>query len=84
MSMFAFTDLAWCWAGRPDESYPEIAYLFLGLPAALAATGAGLLFLGTSMGDNKTKITAYLVYVPALAICGCLVASAIFPLLIPS
>ncbi|KQY35412.1 hypothetical protein ASD38_02285 [Caulobacter sp. Root487D2Y] len=44
MALLAFTPIAWMRAGRPDESYPEILYVSLGLPAALIAILAGYMF----------------------------------------
>ena len=43
MVLFAATPIAWIRAGKPDESYPELLYIGLGLPAALIAIVAGAL-----------------------------------------
>lgn len=34
---FTLTDRAWIIMGRPDEVYPELLYLFVGAPMAIAA-----------------------------------------------
>ena len=43
MVLFAMMPIAWVSAGKPDESYPELLYVGLGLPAALIAIIAGAL-----------------------------------------
>ena len=35
------TPTLWVWEGRPDESYPELGMLLIGLPLALIVTLAG-------------------------------------------
>jgi len=43
MCVLAFTPLAWIVAGRPDETYPELAFFGIGLPSAIVALVAILL-----------------------------------------
>jgi hypothetical protein len=43
MALFAATPIAWINAGKPNESYAELVYVGLGLPAALIAIIAGAL-----------------------------------------
>lgn len=44
--LFAFTDRAWVLMGSPPEVYPELLYLFVGLPLAIASLGG----FGCSLG----------------------------------
>jgi len=41
MALLAFTPIVWIHSGRESETYPELIYFGLGLPAALVATLAG-------------------------------------------
>lgn len=43
MGVLAFTPIAWTLSGRPDESYPEITFIGIGLPSALVALAAFLI-----------------------------------------
>ena len=35
MLLLSFTPIAWHLLGKPDESYPELLFLFYGVPLAL-------------------------------------------------
>jgi|GEM_PF-6764971 len=35
MAFFSFTDTAWVWLGRPNESYPELVFGMFGIPISV-------------------------------------------------
>ena len=81
MSLFAWTPLAWEWAGRPSESYPEVVYGFLGLPAALVAVTAGILLARKRALRGWRSAAAHLAWGTSAALCAFLTTVAIWPLL---
>lgn len=81
MSVFAFTPLVWEWEGRPSESYPEILYVSLGLPAALVAVTAGVLLARRPTLRGWISFAARLVWQASAALCAFLCAVALWPLM---
>lgn len=77
MLILSFTDTAWRMSGRPDEGYPEIAFVAFGLPAALIATVAAGLLARWSRGPGAsltTTATLTATAILALLVCGLQVA----------
>ena len=81
MSLFAFTPLAWEWAGRPSESYPEIVYGSFGLPAARVAVTAGIRLSRKRALRGWRRAAAQLAWGTSAALCAFLTTVAIWPLL---
>jgi hypothetical protein len=80
MVLFATTPIAWATAGRPDESYPELVYLGLGMPAALIAIVAGALFAKFSSSQPKAALIPLQATASfALLVCGWLVVAGLGP-----
>lgn len=50
---FAFTDEAWILMGSPAEAYPELGYLFVGLPLALAGLAGAASALQTRLTGRE-------------------------------
>jgi hypothetical protein len=70
MSLFAFTPTLWIHDGRAEESYPELVYLGLGLPAALIAAVASMLDLRfSSSRSSRSRAPARLVALVAMGSC---------------
>jgi hypothetical protein len=59
MALFAFTPLAWRLAGSPDESYPEILFVAVGLPSAVVALAAALLALWSGTRARPVLTVVY-------------------------
>ena len=74
MALFAATPIAWGNAGKPDESYPELLYFGLGLPAALIAIVAGALHAKLSPSrPSGALIPLQAIALVTILICGWLV-----------
>lgn len=74
VAMWTFTDKPWVWEwmGRPDEVYPEVVFLVLGLPAAAVAVGSGgwIAWRAHEPAEPSWTLTvARVINVLALAIC---------------
>ena len=82
VAMWTFTDKPWVWEwmGRPDEVYPEVAFLVLGLPAASIAVASGgwIAWKAREPAEpSRTLTIARVINVLALAICLWLVWTAL-------
>ena len=51
---FTTTPLIWMWSGRQSESYPELFFLYLGIPSALIFLIAGL-FVATQNPSTRLE-----------------------------
>lgn len=67
MSLFSTTTWVWQWMGR-GESYPELIFLVIGVPAAMVAVGAGG-WIAWAASDRLSLIIAYILNFAALMIC---------------
>lgn len=76
MAVLSFTPLAWQAMGRPNETYPELAYLVFGLPLAILALVAGIAiaFRGPFSG-TPLKAVQYVQW----AVCVLLLLAALSP-----
>jgi uncharacterized membrane protein len=55
-AFLGFTPTVWILEGRPDESYPELFFAFIALPAALVVTVVGLvLALRSGRRERRRK-----------------------------
>lgn len=53
-AFLGFTPRVWILEGRPDESYPELFFAFIALPAALLVAVVGLVMaLRSGRGERK-------------------------------
>lgn len=76
MGVLAITPIAWTLSGRPDESYPEITFIGIGLPSALVALAAFLIAGRMLVRQSRTR-TYVLTAVCMLALANCVVLIAI-------
>ncbi|MCV9939612.1 hypothetical protein OIU35_24945 [Boseaceae bacterium BT-24-1] len=67
MALFSFTPWVWEWMGR-GESYPELIFLVLGIPAGLVAVGTGA-WIAWITSDRLSLIVAHVLNFAALMIC---------------
>lgn len=80
MVLFATTPIAWIKAGRPDESYPELLYVALGLPAALIAVVAGAVVAKfSSSRSGLALVPLHTTGIAAVLVCVWLVAVGLGP-----
>lgn len=67
MALFSSTPWVWEWMGR-GESYPELGFLVLGVPAAMVAVGAGG-WIAWAASDRLSLIIAHILNFAGLMIC---------------
>ncbi|QEL21729.1 hypothetical protein FQV39_03405 [Bosea sp. F3-2] len=67
MALFSFTPWVWEWMGH-GESYPELVFLVVGVPAAMVAVGAGVC-IAWAASDRLSLIISHILNFAALTIC---------------
>lgn len=79
-TLFGLTDAAWRLMGSPSESYPEILFIGVGMPLALAAMAGALSGLWTRRGrrDGGWKFRAILWITVASLVGSSLLAATVF------
>ena len=80
--LFAFTDQAWVLMGKPPEVYPELLFIFIGLPLALAGLIGAISELwirrGKRSGSGLTRLVLW-ISVGSVAISSLLATSVFSP-----
>jgi hypothetical protein len=80
MILFATMPIAWIKAGRPDESYPELLYIALGMPAGLIAAVAGAAVAKFSPTRSRVALAPLRVTgITAILVCAWLVVVGLGP-----
>lgn len=69
MAVLSFTPLAWQEMGRPNESYPELVYLFFGLPLALVMLVVGLRTAVRGASTARIKTLQYVQWGASVTLC---------------
>ncbi|WP_370677431.1 hypothetical protein [Pleomorphomonas sp. PLEO] len=75
MAVLSFTPFAWQAMGRPDETYPELAYLVFGLPLAILTLVAGMAIAFHGPFTGILKVAPYVQW----AACVLLLLAALSP-----
>ncbi|MCV9997737.1 hypothetical protein OE766_05715 [Pararhizobium sp. YC-54] len=75
MAVLAVTPLAWQAMGRPDETYPEMAYMMFGMPLAIVSLVAGINVAYHGAFTRRLKTVQYIQW----AACVLLLLAALSP-----
>lgn len=82
MLFLGLTDTAWRVMGSPDEEYPELWFLGLGVPSSLAAAGFGLFWARVYTRQHRQPARAIGLWLAVFGAMVCLVLPALGVILI--